>query len=279
MPPDPAQIHKWSATAPYWEKHRDAIRRMFAPVTQALIEDAGIGPGQAVLDIATGAGEPALTIARVVGPGGKICGVDPVPDMIAAARRQAPPNAEFEVAGADHMPFPDGTFDAVVSRFGAMFFPSPKDALREILRVLKPGGRMTLAVWHTVETNPFFYVMSRVLERYLQSPPPAPDALDAFRFAVPGKLRDILVEAGAAAPTERLLHFAIESSGSVEEHFKVRSEISESLRDKLAKLPPEQLAEIKRESIEALREYATSNGLSFPAEVLIVSGRKPTGMP
>jgi len=274
MPADPAQISKWSATAPYWEKHRDAVRQMFAPVTQALVEDAAISPGHAVLDIATGAGEPALTIAGVVGPQGNVCGVDPIPEMIGGARRLAPSNTQFEVASADHLPFPDGTFDAVVSRFGAMFFPVPVDAVREILRVLKPGGRMALAVWHSVETNPFFHIPARIVERFLPPPPPSPKAFDAFRFATPGILRDIVAEAGAAAPTERLLRFAIQTPGSVDAYFTMRTEISETLRDKLACLSPEQLAEVQRQSREALRAYATSTGLSFPAEVLIVSAAR-----
>ena len=95
---------------------------------------------------------------------------------------------QFEVAFADQLPFPADTFDAVISRFGAMFFPSPADAVREILRVLKPGRKFALAVWHTAETNPFHHTLSRVLDRYVPSPPAEAEALDAFRFATPGKL-------------------------------------------------------------------------------------------
>ncbi len=107
--------------------------------------------------------------------------------------------------------------DAVVSRFGVMFFPSPDDAVREMLRVLKPGRKLVLAVWHFAESNPFFYTLQRVIERYVDSPPPAPDAPDAFRFASPGKLRDVLGEAGAIAPSERLLQFTIHVPISVED--------------------------------------------------------------
>src|SRR5215475_1436266 len=89
MQPDQAVINRWSNAAPFWEKHRETIRHMFSPVTQALIEEAGIGSGHTVLDVATGPGEPALGIAAVVGPEGKIVGIDPIPDMVAAARRSA----------------------------------------------------------------------------------------------------------------------------------------------------------------------------------------------
>jgi ubiquinone/menaquinone biosynthesis C-methylase UbiE len=102
-------LSSWSKSAPFWEKHREIIRQMFAPVTQALVEDGLIRPGHAVLDIATGPGEPALTIAAWVGPEGEVFGIR---------------NAQFDVAPADLLPFPSDTFDAVVSRFGVMFFPS-----------------------------------------------------------------------------------------------------------------------------------------------------------
>src|SRR5438132_9627011 len=102
MQPDQEVVNQWSASAPFWEKHREVIRQMFAPVTQALVEDAQIGSGHTVLDIATGPGEPALSVAALAGPQGKVVGIDPVPEMVAAARRAADRlgfrNAQFDVA-------------------------------------------------------------------------------------------------------------------------------------------------------------------------------------
>jgi ubiquinone/menaquinone biosynthesis C-methylase UbiE len=278
MQPGQEVIRGWSGSAPYWEKHREIIRQMFAPVAEALVEDAQIASGHAVLDIATGPGEPALTVAALVGPEGKVVGIDLVPEMVEAARRATDHlgfrNAQFEVASADRLPFPGDTFDAVTSRFGVMFFPSPVDAVREMLRVLKPGGKLALAVWHFVDRNPFHYSLARVMDRYVDSLPPAPDAPDAFRFASPGKLRDILTEAGAMAPSERLLQFTIQASVPVEDFWALRREMSEKLRERIATLPAEQVTEVTREALEALREYSTDGGMSFPAEVLIVSGTK-----
>ena len=276
MPPGQAVIDRWMGAAPFWEKHRETIRRMFEPVTQALLEE--IGSGRTILDVATGPGEPALSIAAGIGSNGEVVGIDPVPEMVAAARKAADrfglANARFEVAFADRLPFPDNTFDAVVSRFGAMFFPSPLDAIREMLRVLKPGGNLALAVWGTAESNPFFSALSRVLEHYAGPPPPEPEALDAFRFASPGKLRGILDEAGVAAPSEHLLAFTIQASISPEEFWAMRCEMSEKLRERLAMLSGEQLPEAKHRSLEVLRAYHNVSGISFPAEVLIVSGTK-----
>jgi len=131
---------QWGESAFYWEKYRAVIRQMFAPVTRALMEDAGIISGSAVLDVATGTGEPALSIADLVGPAGRVVGTDAVPEMVEAARRegrrQKRDNVSFAVAFSDSLPFTDNTFDAGVSRFGVMFFPSPVDGVRDILRVL-----------------------------------------------------------------------------------------------------------------------------------------------
>ena len=278
MQPDQEIITRWTGSAPYWEKHRDIIRHMFAPVTQALAEDAQIAKRQVVLDLATGPGEPALTLASLVGPEGKIFGIDPIPEMVAAARRAAErfgaTNAQFEVAFADHLPFPDNTFDATVSRFGVMFFPAPPGAIREILRVLKPGGKLALAVWYFAERNPFHTSLSRVIDRYVESPPLAPDAPDAFRFANPGKLLKILREAGVAGARERLLPFTIQAPMSAEDFLELRLEISDKLRQKIASLPNPQRAEAKRQSLASLREFSTPHGMNFPAEILLLAGAK-----
>jgi SAM-dependent methyltransferase len=278
MQSDQGVINAWRDAAPFWVKHREMIRQMFAPVTQALVADALIGRGYAVLDIATGPGEPALEVAAFVGPEGRVVGIDLVPEMVAAAHRvserAALRNTQFGVALVDRLPFAVDTFDAVISRFGVMFFPSPVDAVREILKALKPGKKLALAVWHYAERNPFFYTTSRVVERFIDSPPSGPDSPDAFRFASPGKLRDVLDEAGAVASSERLLQFTIRAPISPEDFWTLRCEMSEKLREAIASLGGEELAEVKRQSIEALRAYCLDGGISFPAEVLIVSGTK-----
>jgi len=279
MQRDEQVINQWSGSAPYWERHREVIREMFAPITQALVEDAQIHSGQTVLDVATGQGEPALDIAALMALGGRVVGIDPVAQMIEAARRAAETmgrgNVQFQVAFADQLPFPGHTFDAVVCRLGIMFFPSPVDAVREMLRVLKPDGKLALAVWHFAERNPFHSVVSSVLDRYIDSPPQPPeppDAPGAFRFAAPGKLAGVLAEAGATGVAERLFSFPLRASLSVEDFWTARCGMSDSLRAKMAQLAPDQLAEMNHHAVAALREYSTDKGMNLPAEVLIVSG-------
>ena len=278
MQQDKEAIKQWSRAAPYWEKYRETIRAMFAPITQALIEDAHIARGHSVLDVATGPGEPALSIAEVVGRTGSVVAIDPASEMIAAATRAGHryqlSNARFEVAFAHLLPFRTDNFDAVVSRFGVMFFPSPVDGIREMLRVLKPKRKLACAVWHLSENNPFHYILSRVVDRYVPADPSAPDSPHAFRFAARGNLLNILNEAGATIPSERLLRFRIEAAVSADDFWTMRSEMSDNLRARLATLSDEHLTAVRHDVIQDLRPYSTASGISFPAEVLIVTATK-----
>jgi SAM-dependent methyltransferase len=213
-----------------------------------------------------------------VGPAGTVAGIDPVVDMIEAARgvaaQRSQGNLRFEVARADNLPFPNDSFDAVVCRFGVMFFPSPIDGIREMLRVLKPGKKMAFAVWHYLDNNPFHYSLARITHRFSPEPPLPPDAPEPFRFASPGKLRDIVEEAGAHDVVERLFRFSINAPLSGEDFWNLRCDMSEKLRQRLAALSGEAFKELKHQALDAFRIYETASGVSFPAEVLIVSARK-----
>src|SRR5258708_21389184 len=185
-------LREWRESAPYWAKHADIVRSMFAPITQALIEAGGISEGKAVLDVAGGTGEPSITISSVVGLSGSVISTDAVAEMIAAARAEARQrertNIEFNQCSAESLPFLSDSFDAVVCRLGVMLFSYPYAAMREALRVVKSRGSVSYAVWSTRDSNPFFHVVMDVVSRYVESPPEDPDAPGAFRFAERGKL-------------------------------------------------------------------------------------------
>ena len=276
---DNKTLQEWRDTARFWTKHSDTIRTMFAPLTEALIEDASIGAGQTVLDVAGGAGEPSLTIAERVGPTGTVTCTDAVAEMVAAAESEAErrgvTNITFRQCVADSLPFENNSFDAVVCRLGVMFFPDPLAALREMLRVAKPGGSLALAVWHKDELNPFTHVVTDVMSRYVESPPADADAPGAFRFAEPDKLASVLKSAGARDVGERVLHFQIEAPISQRDYWEMRSETSDTLREKLARLSAEQALRVTEEVREAVREYFPNNQMSFPAQMIVVTGKKP----
>ncbi|HEX3249927.1 MAG TPA: class I SAM-dependent methyltransferase [Pyrinomonadaceae bacterium] len=271
-------LREWNNNAAAWRENFATIRTSFAPVTRAMIEEAGISAGQSVVDVAGGPGEPSLTIAEVVGPTGSVTHTDAVADMVAAAeeeaRRRGITNVQFRQALADALPFADNSFDVAVSRMGVMFFPDVVGGLREMLRVVKPQGVICLAVWGLAEQNPFTNVVTKVMSRYVEMPAAEPDAPGAFRFGEPGKLARLLEQAGATSVRERELNYRIEAPISTEEYWHLRSATSGTLREKLAKLPPELVAKISADVKEAASEYFASGHMSFPAEMLIVSARK-----
>lgn len=281
-PLDPANpvniLNEWRENAKYWTKHSGTIRTMFAPLTQALIEHAGIHDGQSVLDVAGGAGEPSLTIAEVVGPAGAVTCTDAVPEMVDAAQNEAQrrgiKNVQFQVCSADSLPFPNTTFDVVVSRLGVMFFPDSLVAMRELLRVTKPGGGLAFAVWGKSDLNPFCYLVSRVMDQHVSEPAADPDAPGAFRFAEPGKLADVMTRAGLVDVVERVTKFDIAAPISAHEFWTMRSQTSDTLRNKLAKLPAGEQAEVTREIEQAVREFFPDNQMKFPARMIIVTGKK-----
>jgi len=253
---------------------------MFAPLTEALIQHAQIREGQSVLDVAGGAGEPSLTIAEVVGPHGSVTCTDAVAEMVEAARHEADrrgiKNVVFRRCSADSLPFPDNSFDAVISRLGAMFFPDPHAAIREMLRVAKPGGNLALAVWHKSDINPFCHLVSGVMEKRIASPPADPDAPNAFRFAEPGKLARVLEQSGAVDISEHVVSFDIAAPLSPQEFWTMRSQLSDTLRGKLAQLSEAEQTEVAREVEQAVQPFFPHNQMKFPAQMIIVKAAKGT---
>ena len=271
-------LDSWQTSARYWDKYRVLIEQMFAPLTSGLIEEARIGIGQTVLDIGGGSGEPSLTISSIVGPTGSVMYTDPAAGMVesaqAEAHRRGLTNIRFRQCSADDLPFPDRTFDVAVGRLSAMFFVDPVKAVREALRVILEDGYVSFVVWGPKEANPFFSVIADVIDRFVEGPPEDSGARDVFRFAVPGELAGILQQAGAKHVVERRLDFQIEAAVSFEQFWKLRTEMSGTLRENMARLAPAQLPTVKQAVADAARRYFVSGTMNFPAEALIVSGRK-----
>ena len=274
-------LREWRESAFYWQKYADTIRTMFGPITQALIDGAEITEGDAVLDVAGGAGEPSLTIAGIVGPTGSVICTDVTAEMVAAAQSEAQrhgvTNISFRQCAADSLPFENDSFDAVVCRLGVMFFPDPLAGLQEMLRVTKQDGVIALAVWDKSELNPFSYLVTDVVGRHFEAAatPADPNAPGAFRFAEHGSLARILQNAGAVDVKERALKFHIAAPISPREFWQMRSGTSAGLREKLARLSQPEADLVAKEAQEAVREFFPNNQMKFPAQMIIVTGRKP----
>jgi len=276
-------LREWRESARYWQKHIGTIRTMFAPLTEALIDEARIVAGQAVLDVAGGSGEPSLTIAKTVGAHGSVTCTDAVEEMIDAARSEAQrrgiTNVTFQQCEADSLPFESKSFDAVVCRLGAMFFPDPLAALREMLRVTKNGGAISLAVWDKSELNPFSYVVTDVVARHFDGPLLDPKVPGAFRFAEAGALARLLRKAGASDVKERVVKFHIAAPISPKGFWEMRSETSGTLREKLSTLSPSQADLVAQEAQEAVREFFPNNQMNFPAQMIVVTGTTQVSNP
>jgi SAM-dependent methyltransferase len=273
-------LRGWQESAPYWRQYSTLVRKLFEPITVELVKAAGIERAQSVLDVAGGAGEPSLTIARSIKDRGSVVFTDAVREMVRTTRVEANSeglnNLQFIQCVGEALPFQTQSFDAVVSRLGVMLFSDPAASIAEMLRVLKPDGRVALAVWHTQNSNPFFYVVANIVARYVQSPPDEPDAPGAFRFAERGKLDRLLVSAGAIGVTSSLLKFTLEAAITPREFWQLRSELSETLRSKLATLTQAQLVSLASEVEKAGETFYDGGSMRFPAEVLIISGGKGT---
>ncbi len=150
-----------SAAEIYDELFPSALFNEWAP---RVSESAGLRPGMRVLDVACGTGVLTLAAADLVKPDGSVVGLDLNPGMLEVAMRKGSP-IDWREASADAIPFEDATFDAVVSQFGLMFFPDKPRAIQEMLRVLRPGGSLAIAVWDSLENNAGYAAINQLLIR------------------------------------------------------------------------------------------------------------------
>ncbi|HYH21171.1 MAG TPA: methyltransferase domain-containing protein [Azospirillum sp.] len=199
-----AERVRWSSSADAWDRWADPMADLADKFNQPLLDAAGVGVGDRVLDLASGAGEPALSAARRVGPAGLVVGSDLVPAMLAGAVRRsagAPDRPAYAAADMTALPFADSVIDRVTCRFGIMFVPDPVAALHEALRVLRPGGRAAFMVWGARAENALFEVVGAAVEARLGHDP-VHDIAPLFRFAEPGSLAAALTHAGFTAAEE-----------------------------------------------------------------------------
>jgi ubiquinone/menaquinone biosynthesis C-methylase UbiE len=193
------QKQSWNKFSPGWKKWDELVMKFLQPMGDAIIEKLKIKPDDHVLDIAAGTGEPGLTIAGLV-KNGIVVGTDlsdgmlRIADANAAARGLK--NYSTKVADVCELPFEDNTFSAISCRMGFMFFPDMQLAASEMYRVLKPGGRLATSVWGAPDKNFWVAAMMGVIKKYVELPPPLPDAPGMFRCAKPGLIADIFTKTG-----------------------------------------------------------------------------------
>lgn len=201
---------RWAASGAAWDRWADSMADPADRVNRPLLELCGVTPGDRVLDLASGAGEPALTAADLAGAAGMVVASDLVEPMLAGARRRAGERntpLAFALADMTALPFPVGSFDRVTCRFGLMFVPDDRAAVAEMGRVLRPGGRAAVAVWGPLAGNTLFRELAMVLRNALGDK--ATLGLDVlFRHAGDGALADTMRAGGLAEMEVRPLELS-----------------------------------------------------------------------
>lgn len=199
---------RWRERAAPWTENAPRLAEAADRFNRPLIEAAGIAAGEQVLDLASGAGEPALSLGAEVGPTGTVTALDLSAEMLSGLRRRAAAaGLAIRLAAGDmsRLPFVERRFDRVTCRFGLMFPADPAVALGEMRRVLKPGGTVAVMVWGPLADNTLFAAIEAAAATAgLRSD--GPDSV-RFRLAAPGRLAALLAGAGFAEPRERALQF------------------------------------------------------------------------
>jgi SAM-dependent methyltransferase len=252
-----AQRATWARLSHSWEKWDSIIMDQLAPVGDALIQQLDIADTQRHLDIASGTGEPGLSIARRA-PRGRVTLTDLSVEMLDVAERRARAqgigNVETLVCSADELPFEDGTFDSISVRFGYMFFPDMAKATEQFTRVLKPGGRLCSAVWIKPEENPWTTITMEAITTEAAVAPPDPDGPNMFRCAAPGYVSTLYRAAGLRDIIEWDVGIALVTQ-TPEQYWEVMSEH--------VSLAVAALKQVDESARERIRAHAVAKASAF----------------
>lgn len=267
----------WNGAAPGWKKWDPLLMAQWRAVSEAMLQAAHLKEGQQVLELACGTGEPGIPAAKRIGKG-MVIGTDLAEDMMAVAvekaRAQGVSNYKTQTASALSLPFEDGRFDAVLCRWGIMFFPDPPACLKETLRVMKPGAHAVFATWNSQEHNPHVGIPLGVAVQKLGFTPPAPDSPGVLRYADPKKLATLMTEAGFAEVSIQDCREPMEFE-SLDLYWDFVSEVVGPFKAGLQKADPSLREAVKAEVYEKARALTKDGKVRMTYSSWIVSGRKP----
>ncbi len=259
-----------------WARNQAVLDTVFAPLTDALFEAAGLRSDAEVLDIGCGSGETALRASATVGPGGSVTGADVSAPLLAAARARPVPAGAAPVAwieaDVETHPFLPATFDAALSRFGTMFFADTQAAFANIRAALKPAGQLTLLCWQAMAANPWVSVPRAAILPLVPDPGPAPppDQPGPFRFADGAALDARLRAAGFRDIVRTDLRLPVMLGPDPNSAARVACELgppSHLLREADPDLRARALATVAT----ALRPYAAADGVRLEAACWLVA--------
>jgi ubiquinone/menaquinone biosynthesis C-methylase UbiE len=276
--PGSSQPSAWSSSyrlvaAEKW-KAKSAL--LGSAVTLALVDYSRPVTGMKVLDLASGTGEPAITLAERVGESGRVTAVDQSAELLEIADSRAEKkdlrNFITRQADAHSLPFDDGSFDLATCRFGVMFFADAQAALAELRRVLKPGARACFAAWGPLE-QPYWQSTMKIVHRHVGGAMLVAGGEDPFRFSSAGSLSEVLRAAGFREVEESTRNVAWTWLGDAEELFEYACATAAPFRPMLERVPEAMWPSIRAEVVAAMRRYRVDDQIRFGADVVLASGR------
>ncbi len=260
------------------EKWKAKSAAMGQAATDALVQYARPQPGMSVLDLATGTGEPGISLAAIVGPQGRVTAVDLSAELLEIAQRRAQQrqlsNFITRQADAEALPFPENSFDLVTCRFGVMFFVDTNKALKEVRRVLRPEARACFLAWGPFE-QPYWCSTMGVVAQRVGGPAISPGSENPFKFAAPGSLSMALRQAGFIDVEEDTRTVSWSWPGPVEEVWDYARSVSVPFRPLLGRVPSDRWDEVNADVYAAMRKYCRGEAVDFGAVVVLASGKKP----
>ncbi len=267
----------WALRAAAWERTAKDSETSSAAYDDALIDGAGIAPGQCVLDLAAGMGDPTIAVAERIGAAGFVVALDQSPEMLAGARRRAAErdvdNVACLAADMTALPFADATFDAVTCRYGLMFPPDRRAAAAEARRVLRPGAKAAFLVWGVYDDNTVFATVRRTVHAFFGE---AGGATAPVRhvFAAEGALAETLTMAGFRAAEERSITTSaiVPADGSA-----WRNRLERSYSGRLAGLDGTGRAALDRALAEAFAPYREGDGYRVTTHAKLGLATAPGG--
>jgi SAM-dependent methyltransferase len=268
-------LHGWERVSPGWKATREGFQRVAMPVSSWMIEAIHPQPAHRVLELAAGLGDTGLLAAELVAAGGSVIITDASEGMIEAAREHAEEvgtrNVELRTMQAEWIDLPAASVDGVLCRFGYMLLVDPEAALRETRRVLKPGGRVALAVWAQMDRNPWMKILREILiERELMPPPPS-DAPGPMALAAPGAVEELLGTAGFTEMEVESLELAFEVA-SLDEWWEYATQTSPGVSEAIRDLTPAEHYAL-RDAVDAgYAAYVRDDGsIEIPALALVAA--------
>jgi SAM-dependent methyltransferase len=270
---------KWGRkeSADWWSAGQAARQQIYGAATELMLDLAGVQAGSRVLDVAAGTGESTLMTAARVGAKGHVLAVDVSASMLnvaaEAARKADFTNVETRVVNAENLELDADSFDAVVCRIALMLFPDPAKALTEMRRVVKPGGKVAVMVYASLEKNPVWEIFHKTVRRLGNIPPPAPGEPWMFALGEPGALEEVYTRGDflnvsvRAVLIQRRSPSAVTAVGNMRkgagDAWEIMNRLNEADRERA-------WADIT----EQFRRYEGPNGFEIPGEVLIGVGTK-----